>query len=68
MTRCMTNSSVREMYDHLREILKHNICLKLYKKRNMLTFFKTYSTQGILKGIKNYSKILKDKIVNSEIR
>ena len=69
MRRCRANGSVREMYKHVRGILKHNISLNLIKIETYLPLFKL--TQ--LKDTQTYSnllnsKALKDKILNSEIR
>ena len=42
--RCRPNVSLRGMYEHVREILKHNISLNLIKE-NILTTFQLNSNQ-----------------------
>uniref|UniRef100_M1DKS8 Uncharacterized protein n=1 Tax=Solanum tuberosum TaxID=4113 RepID=M1DKS8_SOLTU len=69
MKRWRPNGSVRGMDEHVRGILKHNISLNLIK-------METYLPLSKLTQLKEYSKllnllnseVLKDKILNSEIR
>ena len=54
MKRWRSNGFVSEMYEHVREILKHCISLKL-DKENIFTSFQSFSTQENNQDTQTYS-------------
>lgn len=70
MKRCRPNESVREIYEHVGGILKHNISLKLIKMKLYLSLFKLTQLKEYSRILKTTnllnSEVLKDKILNSQ--